>query len=175
VCSGANLGLRHSSKCWPQPTGQWPGVREPDVSRVPPDRWGVGRLTLTGTRTTPSLSSAYKKEEAGRSFPFCRLFPSTPRWGHTSACRHLAAGWLHHWVIPRVSLFYTSLHFFYPRFRHHRHTPPSATTDHVGDLRLPQVRSFPIVSHCQQGPPPCSFPLVESWGLITWKLAWGAP
>jgi hypothetical protein len=47
-----------------------------------------------------SLSSAYKKEKAGRSFLPCCHFSSNAEVRPTSARRWLAANWPSHWAIP---------------------------------------------------------------------------
>jgi hypothetical protein len=78
----------------------------------------------------PPLSSAYKKEETGQSYLFPSLFPH--HQGEDTPL--LTTDLLRHWAIPRAQLISTPLHFFCPRYWHHRPAPSSSTTDHAGDF-----------------------------------------
>jgi hypothetical protein len=79
----------------------------------------------------PSLSFAYKKGQRQPKLPFPSHFFLNAEM--RTPLRSLLAS--RHWAIPRAWLIYTSLHFFCPRFRHHRGTPLSATVDHAGDFQ----------------------------------------
>jgi hypothetical protein len=113
-------------------------------------------LTLTcGTTVTSAHSPSPIKGDTDRSFPLSTHF--SPMQGELPPFlrRQLATVWLSHLVIPSAWLMLISLRSFCLRFHDHRSTPPTATEDQAGDLRLPPVRSFPTTSCHQQAPPPC--------------------
>jgi hypothetical protein len=130
------LGSCHSSKTRQRSTvsGMEQGTQCRTV--VPPDRRAVSRPSPTcGTETTPSLSSAYKKEKANRSFlPRCRFSPNV-EVRPTTACRRLAADWPVHWTIPFAKTILIPLLSFCPSFWDHRSTTPTFAADHASDFR----------------------------------------